>query len=179
MLGEILMILSLSLVAALAWYPCCCTYDPPPCTVCTADSATVSVSLSGMVVDYCANCVSLDATYVLTRTGTNACTWRTSRFLSGCTGSPFFYGTWLTLTLQAMVLSPGTNQGWQLTVKTSSGYFSEPVLAGLNTAVYRWNSGSAADFDCTMTRSLTLYTYSPDPTNNPCDTSTLTVTVNP
>lgn len=165
----------------MAWYGCCCPYDPPPCNICTSDAATMTLQISGLVDDACANCDTFDGTYVLSRSGSNACIWLTTRFASGCVGSPFFYGTWINLSLTAKVLAPSANQGWELFIRTSVGYYSDPFIAGYNYATYRWNSGSTADFDCTATRSMTLFTYVPDPTpsENPCDLSSLTITVNP
>jgi hypothetical protein len=182
MLGEILMIACLSLIAALAWYPCGCDYDPPPCSICTADAATVTVQISGFTDDACPNCDSFDATYVFSRTGADACAWTKTVYHSGCTGSPFYFGTWVHMVLTAKVLSPGTSQGWELYIRTNTGTYVDPFSGpGLNFAYYRWNSGSTADFDCTATRTMTLYYYTPDPTpsENPCNIGGLTVTVNP
>lgn len=166
----------------MAWYGCQCVVDPPPCNVCTADAATLTVQISGLVDDACANCNEMDATYIVSRTGGDACLWWAYIYRSGCTGSPFFFGTWMRLALRAKVLAPSANQGWELHIDTNQGTFIDPYSGpGSNYAIYRWNSGSTADFDCTATRTLTLNTYVPDPTaaNNPCDISALTITVNP
>lgn len=159
----------------------CCSYDPPPCGFCTADSDTNVVAISGIIVDACSECIAVDGTYVLGRSYINACRWNHGRFFSFCDGTPFTFRLNMQLQLDAMVLSPGSNQGWQLTITLGIGFDANPYFSGQNTAIYRWNSGSSADFDCTATRTLTLYTYTPnpDPAKNPCDSSALTITVNP
>ena len=163
----------------MPWYPCHCVYDPPPCNVCTADAATVTVQISGFVDDACANCDLFDATWVFSRIGADACAWIRTIYASGCTTR---MGTWVHMVLTAKVLSPSANQGWELYIRVRTGTYIDPFAGnGSNYAYYRWSSGSSADFDCTATRSLTLFTYVPDPTaaENPCDLSSLTITVNP
>lgn len=162
----------------MSWYPCRCTIDPPPCTNCTADLDTVAVEISGFVSDDCI-CTVLDSTYILSRTGSNACRWCRTSYGSSCPSSP--YGIWMTMCLEARPLTPSVNKGWVLTISTGRGTYSDGLATGYSTATYRWSSGSSADFDCTATQSLSLLSYvpDPDPSINPCDMSSLTVTVNP
>ena len=156
----------------MSWYPCCCPYDPPPCSNCTADLDNVQVEISGITADLCYNCPDLDGTYTLTRTGANACIW-TGRWYSDCY-LPGGYRLGIDITLESRPLTPSSNKGWVMTINIGvPGTWVDVVT-------YRWNSGSSSDFDCTTTRSLTYYAHVPDPFNPVCDGYTaLTITVNP
>jgi len=74
MIGELLMILSLGLLAALAWYPCCCR--GAICEYCTDDSETVVVTIDGFTDDFCNVCdTAWNGSYITDRDNDEPCAW--------------------------------------------------------------------------------------------------------
>lgn len=171
-------LLSLPLFAMVAksWYPwCCCDIvDPPPCSNCTADANTVSITVSGATDDYCNQCdEAFNGTFVAVRDPSVSCRWIYSNYVWPCrvVGSSFLFGA-RGFVLSAQTLFPSANKGWNLSLTVGANFHND-------TAIYRWNSGSTSSFDCTATRSLSNYVFTPDPTQSTCaNLNGLTITVN-
>jgi hypothetical protein len=160
----------------MGWYPCCCggSVTPDPCEHCTDLYYLVDVTLDGFSNAICGSCASLDATYTLTQQPTEGCCWTRTENLICSEGCNYQ----IELTLCAVILTPGTNKGWDLTIRIRTLNCYDPEIEDM--ARYRWNSGSTDDFDCTETHTLTLYLYTPDPSGPLCSgLNSLTVTVNP
>jgi hypothetical protein len=125
----------------------------------------------------------LNGTFILSRVNHNACLWTFTNHNHNCHlhGSGFI--TYCSLFIQAasQQLYPSSNKGWRVSigygVTWCPGGFPPPTYS--QNAIYQWNSGSSSAFDCTATRSLSLYSYVPDPVTDPCaNLNSLTVTVN-
>ena len=176
-------LLSLPIFAMVlkSWYPwCCCDFeDPPPCQYCTADADTVSLSIAGASDDACNLCnEGVNSTYILRRSLTGACGWGKILYGGACNATPSLDVYTFKMALSVNPLYPSPNIGWSLTLELTGYLYS---LGGIymDVAVYRWNSGGTSDIDCTASRSLTNFSYTPDPTRSPCaNFGALTVSIN-
>lgn len=166
----------------MGWYPCgCCGGggEGDPCDHCTTTSDTVQIEISGIGEDVCSACTDLNGTYALAQDGIEYCVWTATQCFLYC---PSGYSMKVTFGLEARPLTPSANVGWRLTVTMQ--IYSNTTCSGSPYAeslvIYQWSSGGTADFDCTATRTATLFLETPDPTyGEPCDLSTWTVTINP
>lgn len=160
----------------LAWYPCCCeTGSAYPCSNCSGSVPTsVSIIISGaMDRNNCNTCDDdLNGTHVLPEWTT--CKWKKGNVGLSCgdpSGSSYNY---YRITAGAANTYCTTNVHWQINVNTVHvyglhGYFS--------TYYFIWDSGSTSPMDCTVDRSLSLWTPSPAPTQTSCDLSSATVSI--
>lgn len=170
-------------MVAKSWYPwCCCDLvDPPPCSSCTADSETISVTIAGATDDACTYCdENVNGTFVLRRLPYSTCGWAFVDYNMVC---KYVYPSFLKVTfsigLVAGTLPPSSNKGWHMRISLTTNWTYPSAYEDV--ATYRWNSGGTSAFDCTATRTLTNYTYVPDPSYvQLCSNmDALTVTVNP
>lgn len=159
-------------------------WDPPPCTVCTSDADTVTVTISGATDSLCNRCnENLNGTFVLSRVFSNACLWTYTNYNHNCYlhGSGFItYGS-LFIQAASQQLYPSSNKGWRVSIGYGVTWWPGgfPPTTYSQNAIYQWNSGSSSAFDCTATRNLSLHSYVPDPVTDPCaNLDSLTVTVN-
>jgi len=139
MIGEIVMIVALSLVAALAWYPCCCGDSGLiECSYCSTDNAVMSVLVTPTPGNGTCDCSGVGGTFLIAQ-WTTACVWKNATPDGQvCTRNYNFSVT-------AKVIVPGS---WGLEVlwKTDD----------VDYTIWRWSSGSASAFDCTEERVATF-----------------------
>lgn len=150
----------------LAWYPCCGeSQDLPPCTYCTSDSDTVTLTFTGISDGgtLCTGCEVLNGTaFVLNRMYTNACGWeRNWSAWYWCDLSALLVGV-IRLRAYAAQLGPGTNKGWLVYVSNYGG------TAYVDEVTYIWNSGSSSAFDCTATQTASYSTHVPGTSGASC-----------
>lgn len=161
----------LCVVALAAWFPCCTPYDPPPCAKCSADDDAMSITIAGLSNGtYCSGCSFFNATFVLARSSGDACKWVKTGYGGNCGG----VGEYYVMTVLATVLSPGTNYGFLAGLEAR---YQQGGTIHIEYVNRRWNSGVASAFDCTATRTTTLYTYLQDAGCN--GWSTATIEINP
>jgi len=165
--------LYLATLFAAGWFCCRCQtpYDPPPCGICSADDNAMSITIAGLSNGtYCSGCSFFNATFVLARTAGNACKWEKTGYGGNCGG----LGEYYIMNVLATVLSPGSNYGFRAAVEAR---YAQGGSVHPEYVTRRYNSGAATPFDCTATRTTTLYTYLQDAG---CDGwSTATITINP
>lgn len=169
----------------MSWRCCCGTVvDPPPCTACTADASTVTLTISGATDSTCNQCNEFfNGTYILSRKLTNACLWTYTNYNHVCwsSGGGIVYYGQLYIQAAAQQLFPSSAKGWNVGIIYAVTWFPAgyPWPTYTQNLIYRWNSGSSSPFDCTATRSLSLHSYVPDPVAQPCaNLDSLTITIN-
>ena len=124
----------------MPWYPCCGP-AAPECNWCTADADTITVTPQGFGDGSCGCSAMNDVSYVLSRSGLNACNWnRVDSLLCGGVLTNVSFNAW------AM---PGIygEAGWKVLIAIGTSSWS-----------FYWKSGALAAFDCTASRSCVLET---------------------
>jgi len=131
----------------MGWHTRCCSEDPPPCYLCNADADAISVTLAGLSNGDCV-CSGLNATHILSRLATNACSWRKATSLVSC-------GGWYGLVSYSLIASVGTGfmgrPEWTVNLRVYGG-LPYQELAYVS---WRWNSSTSDPIDCTAARTLT------------------------
>lgn len=169
-----LVYLMCAVLLAGLWYPCCTVVpSEPECNICSADSETVTVTISGLTSHtWCDRCENLNGTYVLTRT-VNECAWSYS-----VSNNLMCNGTFppSTLTIVASVGVATLTNWWFVKITFMT------TLQGADRtseADYEWDSESDELIDCTAEQSLSYEGHTPSATHPMCDDwDGLTVTVN-
>lgn len=170
MIGEALMIAALSLLAALAWYPCCCA-GTSECSFCSADSDTVTVLLSAAPTDDLCGCSELGGyAFAIARTA-SPCVWQNS-IQDGemnCTGlESWFSGYSFRVEAKNLGLTPKWGYDVRLTMSNRGGVNQ--------TVIWQWGSTAEAAFDCTAERTATFVS---EVSGEACDNfSSITCTIN-
>lgn len=138
--------LSLYMLLAVAlWFPCCCRVPPPPCEHCTSDADSLSVTFAGAVDGDC-DCDWINATFIVTRSAGDMCTWRNTGKFSCSYGRTGHYT--VTLRAQMFLIGLSVRMGWAVRLDFSTDDHYGPG----NVALYRWINSAPGDFDCTATR---------------------------
>lgn len=137
------------------WYPCC-PVEPTPylCEHCTADTtpANVTVTFSDVTDGRFCLCEWMNATFVLPRTASEVfCIWA----LTGERECAPGYGTF-SWNLQAQAMDFGAVRGWEVTLNITTN-------SGISVIKWRWSTATDAAFDCTASRTATLYYQSDIP----------------